>query len=197
MTWTCSRMRIIPLPHIKSVVPVVTTERLNATMFAHVSGGRIREPSSMRKTRKRKLPVTTAAEGRGSASSHPHSTRTLIRRFHVLLKRRAALLASGDAESLQLVEVEQEIENLGGLSAYQRMSVIGQASDRGGGSEKRLIAWLKEIGLSDGSQKLRYVKTSMWSSLSDERAANETFADCWKSVRSSRITTGRVCRGST
>ena len=119
----------------------------------------------MRKTRKRKLPVTT--DGHGNASSHPQSSRTLIRRFHVLLKRRAALLASTrvagsgslrDAESL--VEVEQEIESLGGLSAYQRMSTIGQASDRGGGSEKKLIAWLKEIGLSDGSQKLRYVKTS-------------------------------------
>ena len=31
-------MHITPLPYIKLVVPVVTTERLNATMFAPVVG---------------------------------------------------------------------------------------------------------------------------------------------------------------
>jgi len=42
--------------------------------------------------------------------------------------------------------VNREIEKLGGLAAYQHMSCIGQSSDRGGGSEKVLIEWLKQMG---------------------------------------------------
>jgi 25S rRNA (adenine2142-N1)-methyltransferase len=38
---------------------------------------------------------------------------------------------------------------MGGLEAYQRMSAIGQGEDRGGGTEKVLIEWLKELGLGN------------------------------------------------
>lgn len=34
---------------------------------------------------------------------------------------------------------------MGGLEAYQKMSVIGQGNDRGGGSEKVLIMFLNEM----------------------------------------------------
>jgi 25S rRNA (adenine2142-N1)-methyltransferase len=153
----------------------------------------------MRQPRKRKPPVTTT-EGNHSASSHPHSTRTLIRRFHLLLKRRAALQTSESADPASLVEVEKELEILGGLSAYQRMSTIGQASDRGGGSEKRLIAWLKEIGLLQGTrrmQKLRCVYSLVCLLLSAHKYSNEMSADYWKLALSSRITSGRARRGLT
>ena len=56
-----------------------------------------------------------------------------------------------------LAEIEEGIDALGGLSAYQRMSGIGQGDDRGGGSQKVLVSWLKTMGMSDraGKNKLR------------------------------------------
>ena len=52
--------------------------------------------------------------------------------------------------------MEQEIDQLGGLAAYQRMSSVGQGTDRGGGSENVLIKWLAGMGLSKRGDKLRY-----------------------------------------
>ena len=44
------------------------------------------------------------------------------------------------------------------------MSAIGQSSDRGGGSEKMLIGWLKELQVkpAEGSARLRYVSHSRY-----------------------------------
>ncbi|EJF62440.1 nucleolus protein [Dichomitus squalens] len=112
---------------------------------------------------KRKAPVTSAGPfdrsslPSGSASHRPGATRTIIRRFHVLIKRQTQLqhlLRDGDtkkgkgpmtAARAELAEVERGIEELGGLAAYQRMSTIGQSKDRGGGSEKIFIGWLREL----------------------------------------------------
>ncbi|KZT11522.1 nucleolus protein [Laetiporus sulphureus 93-53] len=111
---------------------------------------------------KRKTPITTveaSARPGTRGSSNPIATRALIRRFHVLIKRRAQLekaIEAGDGlENARkgLADVDDEIEEVGGLSAYQRMSTIGQGSDRGGGSEKVLIEWLKELGLASASLK--------------------------------------------
>ena len=90
----------------------------------------------------------------------------MIRRFHVLLKKKTQLeqlLSKGDDSKrpnpglpeakLSLNEVEHEIEELGGLEAYQRMSSIGQGNDRGGGSEKYLISWLKEMKVHELCQR--------------------------------------------
>jgi 25S rRNA (adenine2142-N1)-methyltransferase len=92
----------------------------------------------MPKARRRKLPVTLA-EKHGSSSTR-RTSRTVIRKFHSLLKQQKG--AQGDA----LANVNREIEELGGLETYQRMSCIGQSNDRGGGSEKVLIGWLKQLG---------------------------------------------------
>ncbi|KAH9966484.1 nucleolus protein [Russula dissimulans] len=89
-------------------------------------------------SRRRKLPVTLD-EKRGSSST-PRASRAVIRRFHTLLKQQKS--AHGDT----LADVNREIEELGGLENYQRMSCIGQSGDRGGGSEKVLIGWLKLMG---------------------------------------------------
>ena len=108
---------------------------------------------------KRKVPVT-APSVPGTAvslnsSNKPAATRAVIRRFHVLLKRRTQLQKSLDGGSTSTVAVEaqeelakldHEIEELGGLEAYQKMSVIGQGNDRGGGSEKILLRFLAELG---------------------------------------------------
>jgi 25S rRNA (adenine2142-N1)-methyltransferase len=87
--------------------------------------------------RRRKLPVTLAE--RHGSSSTPRASRTVIRRFHTLLKEQKC--AEGDA----LANINREIEALGGLEEYQRMSCVGQSDDRGGGSEKVLIGWLKRM----------------------------------------------------
>lgn len=55
-------------------------------------------------------------------------------------------MASSENANL-LKEVEDEIQRMGGLEAYQAMSSIGQGDDRGGGSEKVFVAWLKELGV--------------------------------------------------
>ena len=115
----------------------------------------------MPKARKKKAPIT----GPGTsevASGKPETTRMVIRRFHGLLKRQTQLeqASTKDAATAQeLAKIAAEIEALGGLEKYQEMSAIGQSSDRGGGSEKVLIGWLKELQVkpAEGSAKLRYV----------------------------------------
>lgn len=88
----------------------------------------------------------------------------------MLLKKRAQLQGSlHDSDNEALVHVEREIEELGGLAAYQRMSSIGQGDDRGGGSEKVLISWLREMGMASGvsGSKLRYAHLCTLHSESD------------------------------
>lgn len=103
----------------------------------------------MPKARKRKTPITVLSRTEHT-SSRPRSSRNLIRRFHLLLKKQARLQESprGVESAKALADVDREIEDLGGLAAYQRMSSIGQGEDRGGGSEKMLISWLHEMGMS-------------------------------------------------
>lgn len=89
----------------------------------------------MPKTKKKKTPVTLAGATHASgSSSNPQSSRNLIRQFHVLLKRKTFLEkahSDGVTENeAALREVEEEINSLGGLAAYQRMSKIGQGNDR-------------------------------------------------------------------
>jgi 25S rRNA (adenine2142-N1)-methyltransferase len=66
------------------------------------------------------------------------------------------------AQDDALASINCEIEALGGLGEYQRMSCIGQSNDRGGGSEKVLIGWLKQMGWADAigkeKQRHRYVQ---------------------------------------
>ncbi|KAL5511402.1 DLD1_1 [Sanghuangporus vaninii] len=130
--------------------------------------------------RRRKVPVTSpslslSSKGKGEGSggigggggfergsASPRSSARVIRRFHVLLKRKAQLerirtatgrsgvdeSERGELES-KLREVEDEMQGMGGLEVYQRMSRIGQGKDRGGGSEGVFIGWMKELALRE------------------------------------------------
>jgi len=115
----------------------------------------------MPRVRKRKNPVVSV-DMAGSPSSTRLSSRTTIRRFHVLLKQKAQLQNATivDATAAKaLADVEHQIAELGGLEQYQRMSAVGQGTDRGGGSEKVLIGWLKDMELhKDRSSKLRLLE---------------------------------------
>lgn len=105
----------------------------------------------------------TSFESGQRFSSTPQSSRTTIRRFHLLLRRRAQLQnakAQHAETSKALADIEDQIAHMGGLERYQRMSAVGQGKDRGGGSETVLINWLKDLGLNDmkkGQAKLRCV----------------------------------------
>jgi 25S rRNA (adenine2142-N1)-methyltransferase len=112
---------------------------------------------------KRKMPITAGVIGdKLPTSASSASTRAVIRRFHVLLKRREQLLreaatgrnkrrevrASGIdylPPQEELSRIERDIGAMGGLERYQAMSSIGQSGVKGGGSEKVLISWIKEI----------------------------------------------------
>jgi len=112
----------------------------------------------MPRTRKKKIPITNT--DKASSSSTPTSSRTVIRRFHVLLKKQRQLKNASSANAEVLGEIEHEIDELGGLAAYQRMSSIGQGNDRGGGSEKVLIQWLihMELRKREAKGKLRLLE---------------------------------------
>jgi len=117
-------------------------------------------PKARKKTRKTPVTQAQSSSKPSGTSSNPVATRTLIRRFHVLIKRKAQLTRTlgeeartgGSGAKGALTEVEREIEELGGLDAYQRMSTIGQGKDRGGGSEKILIGWLNDLGIASSAQ---------------------------------------------
>lgn len=110
----------------------------------------------MPKTKRRKAPITTTKVTQKASSSK--SSRTLIRSFHVLLKRQAQLQDSVQdvTSAQQLANVQHEIDGLGGLAAYQQVSSIGQGDDRGGGSHKVLISWLRELGMLPSKVEKKY-----------------------------------------
>jgi 25S rRNA (adenine2142-N1)-methyltransferase len=105
----------------------------------------------MGRSKKRRVPVTDPAH-----KSTPTSltTRSTIRKFHVLLKRRAQLEARPRTLEIsrELEEIDQEMDSLGGLQQYQEMSVVGQSKERGGGSHKVLISWLRELHSPKGKE---------------------------------------------
>lgn len=107
-----------------------------------------------KRTRKQPLVSSTAP-----TLSH-RATQATISRFHVLLKRKRALESKiekgGGGQSLEVLQqelgkVDSEIDELGGLEAYQHASTLGQSSQRGGDSSKILVRWLKELRAAEQS----------------------------------------------
>jgi 25S rRNA (adenine2142-N1)-methyltransferase len=98
----------------------------------------------MPKSRKRKQPVTSTTFDRTHKTPSGHN---LIRQFHILLKRRKHLAAGTSSTSQELLDIENEITQLGGLETYQRISAQGQSEERGGGSHKVFIEWMLEKDL--------------------------------------------------
>jgi hypothetical protein len=148
------------------------------------------------KRTRRKTPIVLPETTRTSSSA-PQSTRTVIRRFHVLLKKRSQILntPTADSNSVEaLASVQHQISDLGGLKCYQRMSAVGQSGDRGGGSEKVLIRWLKELkvkSLTLKESKVRYVyKVILIIPVIFSRPLGSSMLE-----RSSQIITNRVLRG--
>lgn len=122
-----------------------------------------------RSKRTRKVPVVPS-DKKTSTVSHK-ATQATISKFHTLLKQRkrieGQLASSGSSEQhqalqQQLDEIDHQVNDIGGLEAYQHASTLGQSSQRGGDSSHVLIKWLKSLRASpDWSlpQPLRYVAT--------------------------------------
>jgi 25S rRNA (adenine2142-N1)-methyltransferase len=92
------------------------------------------------------------------ASMSSQATRKLIRTHHTLNKKLETAKSKGnDAEA---VELEAQIEKLGGLKAYQQASIQGQSIDRGGDSSVVLMKWLEPTSdaLSKNEPKLRLLE---------------------------------------
>src|SRR5712671_5617083 len=174
-------------PSHHSITPPVTGRGLISTCVAQQHHQFPTPRVAMPKVgRLRKLPVTL--DEKRSSSSTPRASRSVIRRFHTLLKQQKT--ANGDT----LADVNREIEELGGLEKYQHMSCIGQSDDRGGGSEKVLIGWLKLMGWAvadhrnqreekEKRQQQKYVSQSV--SQSDPESSHQRtlvrpkIARCW------------------
>jgi len=130
---------------------------------------------AMPKAKKRKPPI--AQTSNTTLSTNAQVCRKTINQFHLLLKRRSQLLDVQDPTPIQvqdLANIGEEIARLGGLEKYQQMSVNGQKDERGGGSEKIFISWMKELGLhhthKEGKQ-LRYaIYTCLRAALADMKA---------------------------
>ncbi|KAJ3536933.1 hypothetical protein NMY22_g5820 [Coprinellus aureogranulatus] len=136
----------------------------------------------MPKARKRKTPIVQQSNSDAARSSKPEVTRSVIREFHVLLKRQTQLQKSKAKDAAAITELDQiqkRIEELGGLERYQHMSAVGQKDDRGGGSHKILIGWMKELGLhkrKDGQGKLKLLEVGAL--LPDNYQSCSTWIEC-------------------
>ena len=103
--------------------------------------------ASLAKSKHRRLLSTSRPGlrnfGKGANTTvSSRKTRTVIRSYHTLQKQLHQAQAVGNAELAAKLSVE--IDNAGGLQAYQRASIQGQAADRGGDSSRVLVQWLKE-----------------------------------------------------
>lgn len=93
------------------------------------------------------------------------TTRTLINTFHQLHKSRAAAIASASHDLV--TDIDRQIEQLGGLEAYQTASLTGQDKERGGDSSKKLVEWLRKhnfVGVFKNNRSLRILEVGALSS---------------------------------
>lgn len=75
------------------------------------------------------------------ASISSKATQKLIIVYHALQKDLSKAKAINDAA--QITSLQAQIDALGGIEAYQRASIQGQSTSRGGDSSLILMAWLK------------------------------------------------------
>ena len=100
----------------------------------------------MTNNKKKKLPITKTKQHNSikSKSISSKHTKSIINRFHHLLKIKSKI-----SNNDELLKINKEIDQLGGLEAYQQASTIGQSNDRGGDSSHVFIKWLIELKLKD------------------------------------------------
>ena len=84
------------------------------------------------------------------------ASRTLINKHHQLEKERRQAIAKGDNSSA--LKLAAELEQLGGIDQYQKASLQGQSTDRGGDTSKILLEWLPLEELKKSNTRLRLLE---------------------------------------
>lgn len=95
-------------------------------------------PSSKKASLKSGRPPTIQKK---PASISSKATQKLIVTYHALQKDLAKAIAAND--HAKAASLQSQIDGLGGLEAYQRASIQGQSTSRGGDSSLVLMTWLK------------------------------------------------------
>ncbi|KAF3935719.1 hypothetical protein ABW19_dt0208558 [Dactylella cylindrospora] len=111
------------------------------------------KPKPKSKSKKKRKPTSSllsrsAHAKPSSASSKPlpsKLSRKLIRSHHTAQKRLSQAIVQND--SAAIASLQSELSSTGGLEAYQRASVSGQSSQRGGDSSRILVDWFTELGV--------------------------------------------------
>ena len=105
------------------------------------------------------------------ATLSKQKTHKVIREHHNLNKQLLKAEASGNDEETS--KLKKQIKDIGGLETYQRASIQGQSSERGGDSSKILVQWLKEIkpNLVAAKPKIRMLEIG---ALSTENACSKS-----------------------
>ena len=130
--------------------------------------------SRSKSLKKGRPPLTTrralSADSKTISNVNPRkksakATRTLISRHHQLQKSKAAALSISDLATA--AKIDAEVEQLGGLEAYQAASLTGQDKDRGGDSSEKLVEWLRKhdlVGKQRQNNALRVLEVGALSS---------------------------------
>lgn len=122
---------------------------LNASQIASAMANKQpKTPSKLKSGRpplaqgQRKSTGTKEKNGVNARHKSSKATRTLINKHHQLQKARVAALAADDQQLL--IEIDEQLDQLGGLAAYQEASLTGQDKNRGGDSSTKLVEWLRK-----------------------------------------------------
>ena len=101
----------------------------------------------MTASKKRRKPLLLSHTRPPSTTNAPslssHATRSLIRKHHTLQKQLHTAIFNDDRITEE--RLQAELEASGGLQKYQKASIQGQSSERGGDSSKVLIEWINDL----------------------------------------------------
>jgi 25S rRNA (adenine2142-N1)-methyltransferase len=93
---------------------------------------------------------------KSSKSMSRKASRKLINTHHQLEKRRRQAASEGDEAKER--SLSMDIAKLGGLEHYQKASLQGQSSDRGGDTSKVLLSWLPISELKGINRRLKMLE---------------------------------------
>ena len=108
-------------------------------------------PNKRNKLLSHTRPLTVASASSTAASFRTlssRSTRRIIHSHHRLQKQLAQAQATNDTPLIS--SLQSQLEANGGLAAYQRASIQGQANDRGGDTSRVLVKWFREVQKQKG-----------------------------------------------
>ncbi|KAF3157965.1 hypothetical protein TWF788_005115 [Orbilia oligospora] len=114
-----------------------------------------RKPISSLLSRRKNGHLPSSSSSSSTTTTNPplpsKLSRTLIRSHHTTQKRLSQAIQQNDTTAI--AELTSKLSSSGGLEAYQRASVSGQSSKRGGDSSKILVDWFIELGIPKPTHK--------------------------------------------